>query len=213
MPLNSIYIDAFTPDALIEKAEIHKKKNDYDRAILYLRKAFDLNIYNNIKYPIDTYLKLPIYLNKSGKIIEAWEEFQKLRNNILNATYELGLNDYFDLGTIDNQILIYLRRKRKRTEALYYALYAYISNLNILILRKNIPDFADVKKGTIREIHEMIDPNYIIDYISHYLRNTEHESKISGISSMLVEAISSSPNNNYSDIEKKLSIILGANNN
>jgi hypothetical protein len=75
-----------TPDEqkaaeLLKEATQKKYDRDFDGAISCLRKAYELLARSATIYPIETYLRLPLYLQKSGRYKESLVEFKKLLSN------------------------------------------------------------------------------------------------------------------------------------
>jgi len=60
--------------------EATKKKNEKDLAgaIDCLREAYKLMAQSSISYPIETFLRLPLYLQQAGRYDESVTEFEKL---------------------------------------------------------------------------------------------------------------------------------------
>ena len=63
---------------LLKEATRKKAAKDIDGAILSLREAYPLLERSAAVYPIDTYLRLPLYLQRAGRFEEAQQEFQAL---------------------------------------------------------------------------------------------------------------------------------------
>lgn len=66
---------------LLKEATQKKSDKDLDGAITCLRKAYKLMSHSNISYPIETYLRLPLYLQQAGHYNESIAEFEKLLSN------------------------------------------------------------------------------------------------------------------------------------
>lgn len=65
-------------DALMREATAHKEEGQWDAAINKLRKAYATLGDDIINYPIETALRLPLYLQQAGRYEEAQQEFQLL---------------------------------------------------------------------------------------------------------------------------------------
>jgi tetratricopeptide (TPR) repeat protein len=63
---------------LLKEATAKKKAKDIDGAIRCLRQAYVLLEQSPIVYPIETYLRLPLYLQRAGRFEDAQREFQEL---------------------------------------------------------------------------------------------------------------------------------------
>src|SRR5262245_45794184 len=69
------------PDALLRAATAKKDEGQIDTAIQLLRQAYQLIALSSIQYPVETFLRLPLYLQRAGKADEAWAELNKLLTN------------------------------------------------------------------------------------------------------------------------------------
>ena len=66
------------PDELLKQATAQKNAGDLPSAIKSLKIAYEELNKNSMLYPIQTYLRLPLYLQEAEIKDEAWEEFNKL---------------------------------------------------------------------------------------------------------------------------------------
>ena len=64
-------------DWLKEAAEL-KDGDDFEGAIRMLRRAYEEIKRDKALYPIDAFLRLPLYLQQAGKAKDAWQEFTNL---------------------------------------------------------------------------------------------------------------------------------------
>jgi len=70
-------------DALMREATAHKEEGRWDKAISNLRKAYAiLGEDIHINYPLETALRLPLYLQQAGRYEEAQQEFQRLLSSV-----------------------------------------------------------------------------------------------------------------------------------
>ena len=71
----------------MREATAYKQEGRWDDAISTLRKAYAIlgdDIYVN--YPIETALRLPLYLQQAGRYEEAQQEFQRLLSSVDERT-------------------------------------------------------------------------------------------------------------------------------
>ena len=66
---------------LLKDATQKKNEKDLDGAIACLREAYKLMAQSSISYPIETYLRLPLYLQQAGHYNESIVEFERLLKN------------------------------------------------------------------------------------------------------------------------------------
>lgn len=67
--------------ALLKDATQKKEEKDIEGAISSLREAYKLMAQSTIIYPIETFLRLPLYLQQAGRYAESIVEFEKLLAN------------------------------------------------------------------------------------------------------------------------------------
>ena len=63
---------------LLKKATEQKKSGDINNAILTLKLAYGEIAKTTIEYPVETFLRLPMYLQEAKQNDEAWKEFNKI---------------------------------------------------------------------------------------------------------------------------------------
>lgn len=66
---------------LLKEATQKKDEKDMEGAISCLREAYMLMAQSTISYPIETFLRLPLYLQQAGRYVEATVEFESLLSN------------------------------------------------------------------------------------------------------------------------------------
>jgi tetratricopeptide (TPR) repeat protein len=67
---------------LLKEATQKKNNDDWNGAINCLREAYKQIAQTKISYPIETYLRLPLYLQQAGRYTESFDEFEKLLKNL-----------------------------------------------------------------------------------------------------------------------------------
>lgn len=65
-------------DSLLRAATSHGASKDMQAAVMCLQAATSRMHYSPVSYPIETWLRLPLYLQKAGRYQEALTEFEKL---------------------------------------------------------------------------------------------------------------------------------------
>lgn len=65
-------------DDWLKEATQLKDADDIEGAIRLLRRAYEEIKRDKALYPIDTFLRLPLYLQQAGKAKDAWQEFSNL---------------------------------------------------------------------------------------------------------------------------------------
>ncbi|MGM0583014.1 MAG: hypothetical protein ACQETL_20220 [Bacteroidota bacterium] len=102
----------YDPKDLLKKATSKKKKGELDEAVSLLRRAYQKIAAGNTNHGINTFLRLPNYLQKAGNPEEAWNEYNKLLNN----GYPNQLNDFsvitMEHSKIYDKMRLFLQRER-----------------------------------------------------------------------------------------------------
>jgi len=65
-------------DELFKQAAAHKDQGDLEGAIRLLHDAYDRVCRANAMFPVEDFLRLPMYLQMAGRPREAWQEFNDL---------------------------------------------------------------------------------------------------------------------------------------
>jgi hypothetical protein len=104
--------------------EVTEKKDsgNMDEAIELLSKTYKDISKTDLIYPIDTFLRLPLYLQQVKRTDEAWEEF----NNLLKNGYPNQKDKKSDRGKIYDKMRLFLQREKRMDEAIAYGLAYYI---------------------------------------------------------------------------------------
>jgi hypothetical protein len=124
------------PKKLLKKATKFKKRGDFDNAINALKHSYELISKGNIIYSINTFLRLPLYLQKAGRTKEAWKEFNNLlENGYPNQMQKKGIV-FIDKANIFNKMRLYLQREKKNAKAIKYGIFSHIAMVRGLYLQK-----------------------------------------------------------------------------
>lgn len=66
------------PNKLLKSATAHREGGRLDRAISALVEAYRIISKGDVCYPVETYLRLPFYLQEANRPNEAWSQFRSL---------------------------------------------------------------------------------------------------------------------------------------
>ncbi|MCX6923197.1 MAG: hypothetical protein NT154_08310 [Verrucomicrobia bacterium] len=69
------------PSQLLKSATAHRNAGHLDKAIADLIEAYRAIAKGNVSYPVETYLRLPLYLQEANRADEAWSQFYSLLQN------------------------------------------------------------------------------------------------------------------------------------
>ncbi len=114
---------------LLREATRRKENKDLDGAIECLREAYALMEQSDLSHTIETYLRLPLYLQQAGHYKESILEFEKLLTNAPNAIarefghltkQEQGYFSAMRLATIYDKMRLASQREKYFSHAVCY---------------------------------------------------------------------------------------------
>lgn len=148
-------IDKIAND-LLKKATQKKRENDIDSAILLLKKAYSEIAKTTIEYPIEVFLRLPLYLQIANRQEEALLEFQNLlENGYVNQNRKAYLMPMDD-SVIYDKIRLFLQRNKQYFEAVSYGVYSILLIHYGLFLQKRFLELNNLNEKKL--INEKIKP-------------------------------------------------------
>lgn len=114
------------PDRLLKKATEFKRKGEIGEAISLLRQAYKEIERGEIIYPVQTFLRLPMYLQEAGKSDEAWGEL----NRLILEGYPNQLKDPgvipMDHSIIYDKMRLFLEKEGRNDLAVRFGMLSYI---------------------------------------------------------------------------------------
>jgi hypothetical protein len=114
---------------LLKEATEKKDSGNIDEAIDLLHKAYKEISKSNIIYPVDTFLRLPLYLQQANKPDEAWKEFDNLLKNGYHNQMSITFLIKSDESKIYDKMRLFLQREKRMDEAVAYGLLSYFSTV------------------------------------------------------------------------------------
>jgi len=113
-------------DNLLKKATEFQKKGEMEKAIRLLRQAYTEIERSKIIYPVQTFLRLPMYLQEHRKTDEAWGEFNRLiMEGYPNQMKDPGLIP-MDHSIIYDKMRLFLQREGKNDLAVRFGIFSHI---------------------------------------------------------------------------------------
>lgn len=115
------------PDKLLTIATELKNAGKIDEAIEKLKKAYKGIAKTEIIYSVETFLRLPLYLQQAKRSDEAWGEFNKL----LSVGYPNKMMKK-ELLPMDNCIIydkmrLFLQRENRFKESIVFGIFSFVS--------------------------------------------------------------------------------------
>lgn len=144
-------------DDLLKMATREKESGNYEQACIYLKQAYATMDQSPVWYTVETYLRLPSYLQMAGKTKEAWETFEQLiKNGYPHQPAAPGLKA-FDLATTFDKMRLFLQREKQWHDAAIYGVGAYILKREAYSFQKRAKevDFEDSAAGKTKLIKQL----------------------------------------------------------
>ncbi|NCB37563.1 MAG: hypothetical protein EOM80_02230 [Erysipelotrichia bacterium] len=144
-------------DDLLKLATKEKESGNYEQSCIYLKQAYATMDQSPIWYTVETYLRLPSYLQMAGKPKEAWGAFEQLiKNGYPHQPTAPGLKA-FDLATTFDKMRLFLQREKQWYEAVIYGIGAYILKREAYSFQKREKEvaFEDSAAGKTKLIKQL----------------------------------------------------------
>lgn len=185
------------PDTLLKEAIDKRKAGDLENAIKLLREAYKEIGKRSIIYPVDTFLRLPLYLQEAKRNDEAWREF----NILLTKGYPSQMNNPelipMDHSIIYDKIRLFLQREGKSELAVRFGIFSYISwAIGLYRQKRNDELGAYVSRGSFENT------------IRKLLKKAKKEDLVEKISSIVEEQIKRLPNIDFGELAKGVDGII-----
>jgi len=185
------------PDALLKEATAKKNAGDLENAIKLLRKAYKEIGKGATIYPINTFLRLPLYLQEAKRNDEAWREF----NFLLAKGYPNQMNNPelvpMDHSIIYDKMRLFLQREGKTELAVRFGILSYFS-WAIGLYRQERKD--ELKTYTSRETFE--------ETIKKLLKKAKKENLIEKINRIVEEQIKCLPNIDLGELARRIDGVI-----
>lgn len=181
------------PDTLLKEATAKRKVGDLENAIKLLREAYKEIGKGSIIYSVDTFLRLPLYLQEAKRNDEAWREF----NLLLTKGYPNQMNDpelipmYHSI--IYDKMRLFLQREGKSELAVRFGIFSYLS-WAIGLYRQKRND--ELRVYALRENFE--------ETIRKLLKKAKKEDLVEKVSTIVEEQIKRLPNIDFGELAKRI---------
>ena len=180
-------------DKLLKEATTKKKTGDINDAIQALRDYYKILNEKSMLYSIQTYLRLPLYLQEAGKSDEAWSEFNQLVTWVNTKPRYSSEVTPMDLSIIWDKMRLHLQREGKNDYAIQFAVWSYLSWAIGLYMQKREDELEAYKAET---------------NIQKALKTSLHKADKEFLTDRLVKIILDSLNNlpavDYKEIAKRV---------
>jgi len=185
------------PDILLKEATSKKKDRDFDNAIKLLKLAYNEISKGPMIYPVDTFLRLPLYLQAAKRNDEAWREF----NLLLTKGYPNQMSDLklipMDQSIIYDKMRLFLQREGKPKLAVRFGIFSFLS-WAIGLLRQKRKD--ELEEYTSRETIE--------ETVTKLLKKAKKENLTGQVITIVEEQISRLPNIDFAELGERIHKII-----
>ena len=184
-------------DGLFKQASVHRDQGDLEAAIRLLREAYDEVRRANALFPVDSFLRLPIYLQQAGKSREAWQEF----NNLLFKGYPNQPRDITliaqDRTKIFDKMRLFLEAENKHDVAEVFGIFTRVC--------KGISLFLE---GRTRELKTWFNKSACADFVHGLKAYQGNLGKLQGIQYAVVGELDEYPNIDFDLLAQRIDVTL-----
>jgi hypothetical protein len=113
-------------DEWLKEASDLKEYENYEGAIKTLRRAYEEIRRENAMFPVDTFLRLPVYLQNAGKMKDAWLEFNALLFKGYPHQPRHGAPLFHDRAKIMETMRLFLDKERRADVADVYGILSTV---------------------------------------------------------------------------------------
>lgn len=111
---------------LLQQSTAEKKSGDIEDAIITLHEAYKEISRTSINYTINTFLKLPLYLQQANRADEAWREFNRLLIEGYPNQPRTAELISMDHAVIYDKMRLFLQREHRYQEAVKFGVFSYL---------------------------------------------------------------------------------------
>ncbi len=145
-------------NTLLTDATVKKDNGAIDEAIELLQKAYDEIAKTDIDYGVNTFLRLPLYLQAAKRNDEAWREFNLLLTiGYPNRLQIPGVREN-DEAIIYDKMRLFLHREGNNILAIRYGILSYLSDTLSRYISQDRDDYfkAQYKNWISKDTYEEI---------------------------------------------------------
>lgn len=182
---------------LLKEATRQKDEGNLDLAIETLRRAYAEIGQSYVSYSIDTFLRLPLYLQKAGRNDEAWDEFNLLvTRGFPNQLQNLEVLP-MERSQIFDKMRLFLQREKKFDLAVRFGIWSFISWAIGLARQKRT-----------RELNSYISRSNVADCVENLLKKAKKSDVLDELTQLVVSERKRLPNIDVADLGRRIDAIL-----
>lgn len=182
---------------LLRKATQKKDEGKIEEAIEVLKKAYKEISKTNIDYSIETFLRLPLYLQAANRSEEAWNEFNcLLKNGYPNQNKIKELIPMVESNIYD-KMRLFLQREKQFDKAVSYGSFSIICQALGLFYQKRNTEFKAVTEKS-----------HLIERITPLLKKSKKLHLLAQTIDIVQNSLDEIPNISFENFTKKVEAIL-----
>jgi len=190
-------MSSLDPDTLLKEATSQKKAGRIDYAIDLLRNAYALIARSSIEYPVQTFLRLPLFLQAAGRNDEAWREFNLLLINGYPNQSKSSKIIPMDHCNIYDKMRLFLQREGKVDRAVSFGVLSFLSWAVGLHRQK--------RKA---ELSSYISPDNVEAILHKLLKKAGKEHLLDRISGIVNKEVANLPNISFAEVTNRITPVV-----
>ena len=112
---------------LLKLATEKKKAKDWDGAIAALKEAYQEIAQSQLGYSVETFIRLPQFLQSAGRSKEAWKAFNELLFRGSQTQLEGDNTDPMERSILFDKMRLFLQREKREQLADIFSIFAAVS--------------------------------------------------------------------------------------
>ena len=174
------------------------KKKDVNRAIETLKRAYVIIAKSNTEYSVETFLRLPLYLQEANKSNEALIEFNNLLNNGYPNEHRIKILIPMHQARIYDKLRLFWQREKQPVKAISYGVYSILLDALGLYRQKRKEELNFIK-----------DKAHIIDRIIPLYKKAQKLDLIDKAADLILTELQKLPKiSTHSEIEEMVNNLL-----
>ncbi len=195
--LHSSATQVMDADALLKRATALKRAGHIGASIETLHTAYKQIAASSQHYPVQTFLRLPLYLQRAEQPAEAWREFNRLLvEGYPNQTRDIE-NVTHDHAVIYDKMRLLLHREKHHREAIKFGIFSH--------LLEGISLYHQSKKRALRS---HISRNTLHALLEQLLEKAEQPESFRALTEVLERHLDAYPKINFPLLGKDINAVV-----
>lgn len=182
---------------LLKQATRERDAGNLDKAVETLRQAYAEIAQSYVSHSVDTFLRLPLYLQKAGRNDEAWREFNLLlTQGFPNQIQNLELLP-MEHSQIFDKMRLFLQREKKFDLAVRFGIWSYISwAIGLTRQRRN------------RELKSYLHKDNVHDCVETLVKKAKRTDLLEPLAALVINEIQYLPKIDIADFGRRIDEIV-----